>query len=611
MSQSRRHFLFTMAQGIAAASLTGLLSRCGATKRPNILWITSEDNSPYLGCYGDDFAVTPNLDAFAQKSVLYEYAYATTPVCAPSRNTLITGVYAVSMGTQHMRSRYPIPEFIKKYPEFLRAAGYYCTNNSKTDYNYLGDDKQGWDECSRNAHYKNRAEGQPFFAIFNIGVSHESSVHKSIPTEQLSHDPKKVKLPPYHPDTSEARHDWAQYYDKITAMDAEVGKFLAELKDNGLEEDTIVFYYSDHGGVLARSKRFLYDTGLHVPLIVHFPETYRHLEPSKPGSRSEQLVTFVDFPKTLISLAGIKPPAYMQGHAFLGRYKDKPREFAHSYRGRMDERYDFSRTICDQRYRYVRHYNPYRPYGQYIEYLWRAPLTRSWETEYKAGRCNAIQSRFWRSKPAEELYDTQNDPWEVNNLIGDPQYRQTALKMRDELKRWMLEVRDSGFLPEGKMVEIAQTGTVYDYVHSDLYALERIIETADRATDADSAHLPELQRRLTDPDATVRFWAATGCLVLGPQAKGAAKSLLTLLNDAEGDVVAVAAEALVNLEYKDEGLAALKNLLSHKNSKVVLRALNAITQLGDKAKSLLPAVQALENEDNYVQRAARYLEEKT
>ena len=247
-----------------------------ASDPPNFLWIVSEDNGPFFGCYGDPFATTPTLDKLATEGVLYENAFANAPVCAPARSTIITGMYPPSMGTQNMRSTYPIPESIKFFPQYLREAGYYCTNNSKEDYN-MPKPEGVWDESSRKAHYKNRGEGQPFFAIFNVTISHESSIHKSIPNDSLRHDPAEVKLPPYHPDTPEMRHDWAQYYDKVEDMDARMGEILQELEDAGLTDNTIVAYYSDHGGVIARSKRFVYESGTHVPMIWRFPDKYAHL----------------------------------------------------------------------------------------------------------------------------------------------------------------------------------------------------------------------------------------------------------------------------------------------------------------------------------------------
>ena len=606
-AQSRRNFL--KAVGVATAVFTlPVQTSCGKTKeRPNILWLTSEDNSPLLGCYGDDFATTPQLDKLASEGILYENAFATVPVCAPARCNILTGVYPISMGTQHMRSRYPIPDRIVPYPTYLKKAGYYCTNNSKTDYNFLGDDKSYWDECNRDAHYKNRAAGQPFFAIFNFTTSHESSVHKSIPTEELRHDPAKVKLPPYHPDTPDARHDWAQYYDKVEDMDKQVGQALKELEDAGLAENTIVMYYADHGGVLARSKRFVYDTGLHVPMMARFPQKFQHLATHKPGSRTDRLVTFVDLPATLLSLAGLKKPDYMQGQAFLGKYEDRERDYAYSFRGRMDERYDFCRTVRDKKFRYIRNYNPHRSYGQFIEYLWRAPLTKSWEVEFKAGRLNEIQSKFWGEKPAEELYDSINDPWEVNNLVENSQYKNDLERLRNACKDWMLEIFDAGFMPEAEFVEISKTGATYDFIRSDKYLLEKIINAANFATSRDPKHLDQLLGFFEDEDKFVRYWAVTGCLVLGDHAKSAASALKKKLDDTYASVRVTAAEALCNLGEEKSGLPVLIKELSNANTKVALHAANSIQYIGRAGKPALNALKAqFENSDNYVQRAAKF-----
>lgn len=346
---------------------------------PNILWLTSEDNSAMLGCYGDTFSTTPNLDQLASQGFLYTHAYANAPVCAPARNTILTGIYASSAGNQHMRSYYPGPEGVKTYPEFLREAGYYCTNNSKTDYNSDSfDPKLIWDESSNNAHYKNRKPGQPFFAVFNCGISHESSLHDSIPDELLRHSPDEVPIAPYHPSTSAIKHDWAQYYDKVEDMDSWVGEKLRELENEGLADNTIVFYYSDNGGVLARSKRYLYETGTRVPLIVRIPEKYKYLYPAeKQSSRVDRLVSFVDLVPTLLSITGINIPDYLQGNAFLGKQATHDPEYVYMFRGRMDERYDMSRAVRDKKYRYIINYMPYRIYGQYLGYLWKAPSVRS------------------------------------------------------------------------------------------------------------------------------------------------------------------------------------------------------------------------------------------
>ncbi|HUG93933.1 MAG TPA: sulfatase-like hydrolase/transferase, partial [Planctomycetaceae bacterium] len=304
--------------------------------RPNILWITSEDNSPYLGCYGDKLAHTPHLDRLAAQGVRYRHAFANAPVCSTARTTLITGMYATTLGVQHHRSRVRIPDGFRLYPEHLRAAGYYCTNNSKTDYN-VANAGQPWDESSNRAHYRNRRPGQPFFAVFNFTTSHESRVAPKQDGETFRVPPEDIVLPPYHPDTPEIRRDWANYYDQMTALDEQVGAVLAELEQEGLADDTIVFYYSDHGGALPRGKRNVHDSGTRVPLIIRFPKRFAQLAPAAPGEWVDEPISFVDFPATVFNLCGVPIPVHYEGRAFLGPERGAPRQHVFLYRGRMDE----------------------------------------------------------------------------------------------------------------------------------------------------------------------------------------------------------------------------------------------------------------------------------
>ncbi len=559
---------------------------------PNILWITSEDNSPFAGCYGDAFATTPNMDALAASGFLYTHAYANAPVCAPARNTILTGVYANSGGHQHMRSYYDKSQQVGFYPRMLREAGYYCTNNVKEDYNINPDQNENiWDESSKTAHYKNRPEGKPFFAVFNTTISHESSIHKSIPSEELRHKPEDVTLPPYHPDTPEMRHDWAQYYDKIEDMDQVIGELLRELDESGEAENTIVFYYGDHGGVLARSKRYVYESGTHVPFIVRIPEKYKHLYPAeKPGSEVNRLISFVDLVPTLLSLTGQEIPDYLQGNAFLGEQKTDDPEYAFMFRGRMDERYDMSRSARDSKYRYIRNYMPYRVYGQFLEYLWRAPSIQSWEAAYKAGECNEVQSRFWNTKPAEELYDTENDPWEVNNLAADPQYAEVLERMRSATRDWMLEINDTGFIPEAELIDRTQETTAYDYMRTSGIDLNALIDGAKLASNPRKGDIPFLKEMLASEEAAVRYWGATGLLILGTEAKEAEEALQTALADASPNVKVVAAEAMYRLGNTEQGLQALYEVLETPNSFARTHALNAIDSIEDSEAATQQAV---------------------
>jgi N-sulfoglucosamine sulfohydrolase len=602
---------------LSATGIILLFGRCPAgktdentTERPNILWIVSEDNGPFLGCYGDELATTPTLDKLASEGILYENAFANAPVCAPARSTIISGMYPPSLGTENMRSRYPIPKQINFFPQYLREAGYYCTNNAKEDYNMPKPDG-AWDESSRQAHYKNRAEGQPFFAVFNFNKSHESSIHKS--SDSLRHDPGRVKLPPYHPDTPEMRHDWAQYYDKIEEMDALVGGVLRELEEAGLADETIVAYYSDHGGVLARSKRFVYESGTHVPMIWRFPKKYQHLAPGSPGDKTDRLVSFVDLAPTILSLAGIKVPEYMQGKAFLGSQQQAPREFVHLFRGRMDERIDKVRAVRNKQFRYIKNYMPHRIYGQYIQYLWRAPSCRSWEAAYLAGACNEAQSAFWQEKPPEELYNVAEDPWEVHNLAADPEYANILQEMRLETNRWMEEIKDTGLMPEGEMSTRNMNQPSFEYAHSEVYDFKAIKQAADIATMRDDTKINDLISMLQNENPTVRYWGASGCLILKGQAMPAKNALLDRLDDTSPDVRIAAAEALCHLDERARAVPVLVAALEEENLMVRVHALNSIHLLGESvAKAAMPEIKKLVEEQegrNYDRRAALRLVE--
>ena len=603
---SRRNFIKKSGLGFAVFCLPQLSPGCSnAAEQPNILWIVSEDNSPFLGCYGDKTATTPNLDKLASQGILYENAFANAPVCAPARSTIISGMYPPCMGTQHMRSKNVIPDFIKFFPQLLRDAGYYCSNNRKEDYN-MPKPAGVWDESSNKADYINRRPQQPFFAIFNYTNSHESSIHTK--AKITKHDPEKVFLPPYLPDTPEIRHDLALYYDKVQEMDARVGTAVKKLEEAGLAEDTIVFYYSDHGGVLPRSKRFIYDSGTQVPFIVRFPDKYKHLAPAKPGSRLDRLISFVDLAPTILSLTGVQIPKYMQGEAFLGKAQQKPREYVYFFRGRMDERYDMMRGVRDKQFRYIRNYMPHRIYGQHLNYLWLKKSMTSWEETFKNGMCNTTQSIFWNKKPTEELYDCKADPHEVNNLAPDPEYRVVLEKMRKVNKKWIREMADSGFIPEGEMLNRIKNQTAYDLIHDKKFPVENIIHAAELAGEQNPDNLPELTTMLNDKESVIRYWGGTGCAILGTKAKPTARILEKTLNDSSADVRIACAEALCNLGKADIALPILIEAAQSNNSKVALHALNVLDIIGDKAKPARAVLADLakNSNDNYVKRAAGY-----
>ena len=571
----------------------------GEPSRPNILWLTSEDHGPQMGCYGDRFAATPHVDALAAKGMRYTRAWSNAPVCAPARTTIISGLYPPATGSEHMRSMVPFPRGKQMFPQLLRAAGYYCTNNAKEDYN-LAKTPGVWDLSSRQAHWRNRKAGQPFFAVFNSEKSHESKLR--IRPHAPVHDPAGVRVPAYHPDTPEVRQDWAQYYDTVTEADADAGAPLKELEAAGLAEDTIVFYYADHGSGMPRHKRSACNSGLQVPLVVYFPPRWRHLAPPeyRPGGTSDRLVGFVDLAPTLLSLAGIRPPDWMQGHAFMGRYAGKPQPFLYGFRGRMDERYDLVRSVTDGRYVYVRNYQPHRPAGQPVAYMFQTPTTAVWKRLYDQGRLTPEQAAFWKPKAPEELYDLRSDPDEVRNLAARPEHREALKKLRAAHREWAGRILDVGLLPEGEMKARAAGASPYDMAREEgRFPFRRILETADRASGLRAEELPALRKAFSDPDSAVRFWAAQGVLMRGaPGLAEAGTEVRAALKDPSPYVRVAAAETLARHgapgELKD-ALAVLMELAAPDTAGRFesMAALHAIDDLGEKAASLRPRLQAL------------------
>ncbi|MBS0202743.1 MAG: sulfatase [Planctomycetes bacterium] len=570
-----------------------------ADQRPNIVWIVSEDHGPHMGCYGDSFATTPNVDGLAARGLRYTHCWSNAPVCAPARTTLITGLYATSSGGEPMRSMVPLPRGQHLYPELLRQAGYYCTNNAKEDYNIQKPGKV-WDESSRNAHWKKRPVGTPFFAVFNSEKSHESKIR--VRPHKLVHDPARVRIPAYHPDTPEVRQDWAQYYDVVTEADADAGVRLRELADAGLMEDTIIFYYGDHGSGMPRSKRWPYNSGLHVPLVVYIPEKFQDLRPADyaPGQSSDRLVSFVDFAPTLLSLAGVQPPEWMQGHAFLGKFITPPQPFLYGFRGRMDERYDLVRSVTDGHFVYVRQYLPHVIYGQHIDYMFQTPTTRVWKQLHDLGKLTPEQDAFWNRKPAEELYDLQTDPDEVHNLANSVSHRQIRDRLRAAQHDHVLKIRDVGFLPEGERFRRANGDSIYDLGRDpNRYPLERILEAADLASMMSPDAVPQLKRDLKSDDNAVRYWGVLGLQMRGSAAVMSANDELhQALTDQSAFVEIAAAQALASAGGSGDLELALPHLVRLANWTkndvfVSMAALNALDAIGERAATVEAAIQML------------------
>ena len=440
---------------------------------PNIIWISWEDVGPHLGAYGDEYAITPNMDKLAEEGLTYLNAYSNYPVCAPARTTIITGQYASSYGGQHMQCRAIPDQAVRLFPHLLRKAGYYTTNDGKAHYQMGFDNDVVWDRYHYNiwdpknakSLYEGRKSEQPFFTVINFGTTHEGHSRMQrqewVRTVQAAignkkHDPDEAPLPPYFPDTEKVRDNVALYYDNLTYTDSVSGIILKQLEEEGLDENTIIMFWGDHGWGLSRGKRWPYLSGLRIPLIVKIPEKYREVMLSKrnykPGDKIEEMVSFVDFAPTLLSMAGIEVPDYIQGQAFLGDQAENPREYVYGGRGRMDETYECMRTVLDQDYLYIRNYMWHLPYLQTVRTMERQQIMQEWRRLYKEGDLNDAQDNFFSfPKSVEELYDLKEDPHQINNLADKKKYSNVLERFREENKSWMKEINDVGLIMEPEL----------------------------------------------------------------------------------------------------------------------------------------------------------------
>lgn len=443
--------------------------------RPNILWLVAEDLSPYIPAYGDSTVATPNLSWLAAEGVCYDNFFSPAPVCAPARAAIATGMYPNRIGANHMRTgpwfmanvtpqivaiatrnspeglipyeAVPPPE-VKMMSEYLRMAGYYCTNNAKEDYQFRKT-ATAWDESSNTAHWRNRAEGQPFFSVFNLEVTHESQIWAKAKDSLWVESDLAVPVPPYLPDTEVGLTDVRRMYSNIKEMDYQVGEILQQLKEDGLLEKTIIFWYSDHGGPLPRQKRLLYDSGLKVPMIIRFPEK------QFAGLRDERLLSFIDFAPTVLSLAGIKPKAYFDGRAFLGESRsDEERQYIFACADRFGPTTDNNRAVRDKQYKYIKYYHPKKPMFLHTPYRDQMPIMRELYRLRDEGQLTEAQAQWFRqTKPEEELFDVLADPHEINNIANDPKYAEKLKELREACEQWVKAIDDKNLGAEEALIK--------------------------------------------------------------------------------------------------------------------------------------------------------------
>ena len=610
-------YSFYTTNTILSILILGCISLSGCApiqEAPNILWITVEDMSPQLGSYGDPYAHTPTLDALASKGVVYTNAIATAPVCAVARNSIITGMHAASIGSQHMRCEGRLPQTGVLYPEALREAGYYVTNNVKTDYNLEMDPASIWDESSNKAHWRNRPDAdQPFFAIFNFTTTHESRVNNQERYRQAIADvpagllkkPGEVPLPSYYPDTPEVRELWARYYNIITAMDRQVADVLRELEEDGLSDDTIVFFYSDHGAGLPRHKRWLFDSGLRIPLIVYTPTKYAHLNPHGPASQTDELISFVDLPATVLHLAGIPIPDSYQGRAFLGRSLTEQREFTFAGRDRMDERYDMQRAVRSKQFKYIRYYEAFKPYTQYMNTPEKGQIMESIRNVGLEGMPDAGKHILAPQKPIEALYKLDTDPHELKNLAQDNAYQNELEDMRLAHANWSDRVMDTGLIPETilRAWEDTHDQAIYDIARTEELYIALMREIASMEMPA-----PNVLSYLSHENAGVRYWASVvlgNYAVAGQIGNVEIGPLLAILDDPVPAVRIAAARAVVFIGNDVRALPVLQEMLGHSDEWVRLYAAQVLDEMGEKGRPAMPSLKrALGDSNKYVVRVA-------
>jgi N-sulfoglucosamine sulfohydrolase len=593
MSPSFLHCLVAVALLLGSATAT--------PARPNVLWISIEDTSPWLGFCGDRQAVTPHLDALARESIRYRNAFSTAPVCAPSRFAIITGRYATSFGTQRLRSAFPIPATITGFPAALRQAGYYTCNRVKTDYNTSAEPRliaESWDDSSATASWRNRAPDQPFFAVINLMETHQSRIFETAAPPLLTHsqprDPERTEVPPYFPNTPTARRTLARVHDAITAMDERVGQILAELAADGLAEDTVVFFWADHGQGIPRGKRTLWDTGLQVPLLVFFPPPLRTLAPAPPGTVSDRFVSLMDLGPSVLNLLGLPVPEGIHGQPFLGLEAANPRTLIFGARDRVDEAEELSRSVRDERFLYIRNFFPDLSWAQPETYSDQLALRREITALAQAGKLDAAQMSYTAPrKPVEELYDRSADPWQLHNLAADPAFRTDLERLRQKLRDWQVETQDLGMIHESHTAQLCEeTGLpLIEAVRApDRFHLERVLDTAWRV--GDPGEISTFTERLTDPDPTVRYWSAIGLRVAGQEAIAAKEALRVALADASSSVRIEAAGWLVRWADDPDAMNVLADSLKTGSEATQLHAARTLQLLGEQARPALPALQA-------------------
>ena len=561
------------------------------TKRPNFVFIVSEDNSiHYLRLYGNKLGITPNIERLADNGLTFNHAFSGAPVCSVARSTLATAMHAPRVGFQYHRKSAlaSLPPGVKPWSQVLRENGYYTTNNAKTDYNFNVNRKEVWDMSSNKATWRNRPnKAMPFFHMQSFADSHESRLH--FPLKQMETptktSPDDVMLQPYFPDTPIMRYTKARYYDRIRVIDSQVGKIVNQLKEDGILEDTFVFYFGDHGGVMPRSKGYAYESGLHVPLVVRIPENFKKLIDHKRGTRTNGFVSFIDFGPTVLNLASISVHKELDGQAFFGKgvsaadLANRDEVFGHA--DRFDEKFDMVRTYRKGKWKYIRNYQSYYADGLQNNYRYRQLAYDNWRNLYRAERLNPVQRQFFERRSVEQLFNLEKDPHEVTNLAADPAQSKRLAEMRGLLKNKMKSINDLSFYPENRMVTTAlNDGVAFGREHSK--QISRLSDLADTALRPFSEVKQAIASSLQSKGALRRYWALKVCSNFGEKAKSLAIAAMPLLNDENLMVRVRAAEFLGSIKAVDPMPTLYGVVNNAETEQALMIAFNTIVYLRDQ-----------------------------
>jgi arylsulfatase A-like enzyme len=566
------------------------ISPLRAADRPNVVWLVSEDNSiHFLKHFDAHGAPAPRIEALANHGVTYDHAFSNAPVCSVARTTLATGCYGPRIGTQFHRKSVtvPLPDDVEMFPEYLRQAGYYTANNHKTDYN-AHPGKGVWDDSSKKATWRHRKEDQPFFYMQSFSVCHEGSLHftdKVMQQEKTKTDPETVFVAPYHPQTPTFKYTYARYHDRIMEMDQQIGGVVDQLTKDGLLEDTFIFYFGDHGGVLPRGKGYAYESGLHVPLVVRIPDRWKHLVDAEMGSHQTGFVSFIDFGPTVLNLAGVKMPAGVDGVPFLGNGVDQKevetRDECFGYADRFDEKYDVVRTLRKGRFEYIRNYQPFNFDGLQNNYRYKMLAYQEWRTLYKADRLNETQRQFFETRPAEQLFDVEADPHETKNLATDPAYAKTLQDMRQRLAEKVKSLPDLSLFPESVLADQAfQNPVKFGQVHKQQIAA--LVDVADLMLRKFPEAMPGIRTALASADPATRYWGLIVCSAFGEQAAGFTLTAKELAAKDDNVLVRVRAAEFLGLIKAADPAEVMSDALQKTESGIEAGLiLNSLTLLRD------------------------------